>query len=125
MNTAEDREQAAIEAVVEAYFQGMYRGEADRLRGIFHEQAWLFGERRGEARSFPAADFFAYVEGAPVPEKEGEAYDMAIEQIDRTGTVAMVKVRDLYQGGHFTDYLMLAKGEDGWRIVAKGFFSPD
>ena len=50
---------------------------------------------------------------------------MNIVSIDRTGPVAVVHVKDLYQAGHFTDYLTIVEGEDGWRIVNKAFFSAD
>ena len=116
---------AAIEALVQEYFKGMYEGDADRLKAIFHEDCRLFGERKGEKREFPASDFFAYVEGAPIPKDEGEAYDMELVSIDITGPVAVAHVKDLYQGGHFTDYLTCMETDQGWKIVNKAFYSAD
>lgn len=125
MNNRADPERAAIEELVEHYFLGMYEGDVERLRRIFHPQCWVYGERRGETREFPLAGFLEYVETAPVPKAEGEPFDMGIISIDRSGTTAVVKVEDRYQGGHFTDYLTLLKTAEGWRIVNKTFFSED
>ena len=44
---------------------------------------------------------------------------------DRTGSIAMTKVEDRYQGRWFTDYLMLQKAAEGWRTVGKTFFTLD
>jgi len=46
---------------------------------------------------------------------------MRIVSIDVTGSVAAVKVADLYIGRRFTDYLSLVKMEDNWVIVDKIF----
>jgi hypothetical protein len=116
---------AGIELLVEEYFLGMYEGSAERLRAIFHPQCWLYGERKGDKREFPVATFLDYVKGAPVPKTAGEAFDMKIVNISRTGPVAVVEVEDLYQGGHFTDYLTCMETADGWKIVNKAFFSAD
>jgi hypothetical protein len=116
---------AAIEALVEEYFMGMYEGDVNRLKAIFHSDCRLFGERKGEKREFPGSDFLAYVAGAPVPKDEGEAYEMELVSINRTGPVAVVHVRDLYQGGRFTDYLTVFETVDGWKIVNKAFYSAD
>ncbi len=118
-----ETDNGAIERIVEDYFLGMYEGDVDRLKRIFHEQCWLFGERKGDKREFPVQTFFDYVAGAPNPKEQGEAFDMRIVSVSRTGSVAVVEVEDLYQGGHFTDYLTLMETADGWRIVNKAFFA--
>jgi hypothetical protein len=54
------REQQArqdIDALLKTYFDGLYQGDATRLREVFHPQAQLFGEVRGERlRSTSKAD---------------------------------------------------------------------
>jgi hypothetical protein len=114
-----------IQALVHEYFHGMYEGDVDRLKAIFHPDCRLYGERKGEKREFPLSDFLGYVADAPVPKDEGEAYEMELISIDRTGPVAIAHVKDLYQGGHFTDYLTCMETADGWKIVNKAFYSKD
>ncbi len=125
MDDSDSSETAAIEALVQDYFLGMYEGDVERLRRIFHPRCWLFGERDGESQAFPLSGFLDYIESQPAPKTEGETFEMRLVSIDRTGSVAVVKVEDRYQGRWYTDYLMLQKADEGWCIVAKGFFTLD
>jgi hypothetical protein len=61
------------------------------------------------------------VAARPAPAKNGEEYNMRLVSLDLTENVAAVKVRDLYLGLWFTDYLSLLKIEDEWVIVNKIF----
>ncbi len=125
MEDRTDPETAAIEALVQDYFLGLYGGDVERLRRIFHPQCWLFGERGGESQAFPLSGFLDFIESQPAPKTEGEAFDMHIVSVDRTGSVAMAKVEVRYQGRRYTDYLTLQKAAVGWSIVGKAFFSLD
>ncbi|MCH8001017.1 MAG: nuclear transport factor 2 family protein [Proteobacteria bacterium] len=125
MDDRTDPETAAIEALVQDYFLGMYEGDVERLRRIFHPQCWLFGESRGESHEFPLSGFLDQIASVPVPKAEGEPFDMRLVSIDRTGSVAMAKVEVRYQGRRYTDYLTLQKAAVGWSIVGKAFFSLD
>lgn len=120
-----DSSDTEIEAVVEEYFRGMYEGDVERLKRIFHPESWLYGERKGKKSAFPVSGFFEYVDHVPVPGDVGEAYEMSIKSIDRAGPIAVVRVEDLYQGAHYTDFLTLMETDDGWRIVNKAYHSED
>jgi hypothetical protein len=125
MDDRTDPETTAIEALVQDYFFGMYEGDVERLRRIFHPQCWLFGESRGESHEFPVSGFLNQFASQPAPKAEGEPFDMRLVSIDRTGSVAVAKDEVRYQGRRYTDYLSLQKGAEGWRIVGKTFFSSD
>ena len=125
MGDRTDPEAAAIEALVQDYFLGMYEGDVDRLRRIFNPQCWLFGENRNGSHEFPLAGFLDQIASEPVPKAEGEPFDMRLVSVDRTGAVAIAKVEVRYQGRRYTDYLTLQKSAAGWRIVNKAFFCPD
>ena len=116
---------AALEALVQEYFLGMYEGDADRLRRIFHPQCWLFGENRNGRHEFPLSDFIDQIAGEPAPKGEGEPFDMRLVSLDRTGSVAVAKAAVCYQGRRYTDYLTLQKTDAGWRIVGKLFYTLD
>jgi hypothetical protein len=118
-------ETAAIEALVQDYFLGMYEGDVERLRRIFHPQCWLFGENRSGNHEFPISGFLDQIASEPVPKAEGEPFDMHLVSIDRTGSVAVAKVEVRYQGRRYTDYLTLQKAAEEWSIVGKLFFSLD
>jgi hypothetical protein len=118
-----DPENAAIEALVQDYFLGMYEGDVERLRRIFHPQCWLFGENRSGRHEFPLSGFLDQIASEPVPKAEGEPFDMRLVSIDRTGSVAVARVEVRYQDRRYTDYLTLQKAAVEWSIVGKLFFS--
>ena len=70
MNERTDNETSAIEAVVQDYFLGMYEGDVERLRRIFHPQCWLFGESRGASRAFPVSGFLDKFANEPAPKAQ-------------------------------------------------------
>ena len=125
MDDRTDPDAAAIEAVVQDYFTGMYEGDVERLRRIFHPRCWLFGENRSGSHEFHLSGFLDQIASEPIPKAEGEPFDMRLVSVERTGSVAVAKVEVRYQGRRYTDYLTLHKAAGGWRIVGKLFFSPD
>jgi Putative lumazine-binding len=125
MSDSADPEAAAIEALAQDYFLGMYEGDVERLRRIFNPQCWLFGENRSGHHEFPLSGFLDQIGSEPAPKTVGEPFDMRLVSFDRTASIAMVKVEVRYQNRQYTDYLMLQMTADGWRIVSKAFFCPD
>lgn len=124
----EDRnetESGAIEATVQDYFLGMYEGDVERLKRIFHPQCWLFGENPRGSHAFPVEGFIDQIAGEPIPKAEGEPFDMRLLSLDRSGPVAVAKVAVRYQGRRYTDYLTFQRAYARWRIVGKLFFTPD
>jgi hypothetical protein len=114
-------ELSLVSAAVEDYFEGMYRGDVARLRHVFHPQAMLYGYRDGIFTVLQIDEWLNKVAKRPIPAQNGEPFEMIIESIDLTGNVGNVKVRDLYMGLRFTDYLNMVKLEGRWQIVNKTF----
>lgn len=110
-----------IRNTVDDYFLGMYHSDTDRLAKAFHSDAFLTGYFQGNFSRFSLGDWLGMVEKTEAPAEQGEAFDMNIVSIDMKENVAMVKVRDLYLGLWFTDYLTLIKMDNGWKIVNKSF----
>jgi hypothetical protein len=111
----------SISETVQDYFEGMHFRDIDRLRKAFHPTACLYGYRNGEFTYLQLEQWLGRLESRPTPADVGECFDMKIVATDVTGQVASVKVRDLYRGLWFTDYLSLLKIENRWAIVNKTF----
>ncbi len=114
-------ERSQIEAVIDDYFQGMYRSDTALLGKAFHPDGRLTGYDEGKLINNPIAGFIKFVGGVSAPKDDGEAFDMEILSLDISGDAAAVKVRDLYKGLRFVDYLTLLKFDNGWKIVNKTF----
>jgi hypothetical protein len=116
-----DPEVTLVKACVTDYFEGMYFRDVEKLSRAFHPDARLHGYRDGAWANLSVADWLSRVSSRPIPAANGEPFEMSIESIDLTGAVGSVKVRDLYMGLRFTDYLSIAKIDNRWQIINKTF----
>ena len=113
-------DRAAIEATVRTYFDGLHEGDADKLASVFHEASALTFEQDGKVVVWPRDQWLKIVRERASPKAGGLARDDAILSVDQSGpTTAFVKVRCQIPPRYFTDYLVLLKTAEGWRIVSK------
>jgi len=119
---SEPPEVALVTACVTDYFEGMYYRDLAKLKRAFHESARLYGYRDGSFTMLPLVDWLSRVSSRAIPAESGELFEMSIESIDLTGDAGIVKVRDLYMGLRFTDYLSIIKFDNHWKIVSKVFY---
>lgn len=105
----------AIHALLTDYFDGLYEGDVEKLRSIFHDDAWLKGSGYRSSRDA----WLEAVANRPVPKAEGMAYDFNIMSLEVIGDQAMAKVDVPLLAAHFIDFLGLLKEEGTWKIVNK------
>ncbi len=117
----DDSDRAAIDAVIDDYFQGMYHSDTERLTRAFHADARIAGHDEGKLIDNPIDRYIAFIGRVSAPADDGEPFEMEVLSVDIQGTAAAVKVADLYKGLRFTDYLSLLKIDGNWKIVAKTF----
>jgi Putative lumazine-binding len=117
----DEGERAGIEAVVTDYLEGMIWNDPERLRRAMHPLCMQSGHYKGQ---FEFCDRDAFIESLESEKtvEPGTPFEAAIVPIDMTGDVAVVKVTSECLGTSFTDYLMLIKLGNRWRIVMKAFF---
>ena len=112
----------AIEQVVQTYFDGLYEGDTRKLAAAFHEVSHLYSMTPEGVQDLPRAKWFEMIEGRRSGKAQGLARRDRIVSIDMSGPeAALVKVECQLPPRYFTDYLMLLKGRDGWKIVSKSF----
>jgi hypothetical protein len=117
----DERERAAIEAVVTDYLEGMIWNDPERLRRAMHPLAMQSGHYKGQFEFYDRDAFIESLENEKTAEP-GTPYEARIVSIDMTGDVAVVKVENTCFGTSFTDYLTLIRVGDRWQIVMKAFF---
>ena|SRR5690349_10701036 len=116
----------AIRQVIQgSYIDGIQNnGTADQIRKGFHPTFTMLRLVENDVKPYPIEEWIAAIEkrkaeNAPVPPKaEGKFIN-----IDITGTAATVKL-ELYRDNKktFTDYLVLYKFTEGWKIVSKTYY---
>jgi len=118
--------EAVIKVIEDAYMNGVCNiGDVEAMKKGFHEDFSLKGISRGKLSVLPIA---AWIESTKKGKADGrfppkEKFRFEYPLIDITGTAAMVKVK-FFKGKKqpYTDYLLLLKFPDGWRITDKIYF---
>ena len=111
---------AAIEAVLQTYFDGLYESDTDKLAAAFHPCAHLYWDKDGVVQDMPREQWFDLVRSRPNAQARGLAREDRILMIDQSGPeCAIAKVACQLPPRYFTDYLVFLKTADGWKIVSK------
>ncbi len=104
-----------IVGLLNDYFDGLFEGDVPKLRGIFHEDAWLKGRNFRKTRD----EWLEAVATRPVPRDEGMDFKFNILSLEIVGDQAMAKVDVPLLAAHYIDFLGLLKEDGQWRIVNK------
>ena len=111
---------AEIEAVIQRYFDGLYQGSVETLASVFHPVSHLYCEKDGGVVDVPREEWFAAVRKRESAASKGLKRDDRILMLDISGPeTAFVKVACQLPPRYFTDYLVLNRTREGWRIVSK------
>ena len=111
---------AEIEAVLQTYFDGLYEGDVEKLAAAFHPVSHLYCEKDGEVLDVPREQWFEAVRKRASAASQGLARDDRILLLDISGPeTAFAKVACQLPPRYFTDYLVLNRTSEGWRIVSK------
>jgi len=121
--------QLAVRQVVQdAYVDGIHNyRNVEAIRQGFHPGFEMLMLRDGELGTLPIAEWIARIEKSnadkPIPPDALRTTEATYPIIDVTADVALCKVELSREGKHiFTDYLLLYRFDDGWKIVGKAFY---
>lgn len=111
---------AEIEAVIRTYFDGLYEGDVGKLAAAFHPVSHLYCEKDGGVLDVPREQWFEMVRQRESAASKGLARDDRILLLDISGPeTALAKVACQLPPRYFTDYLVLNRTREGWKIVSK------
>jgi hypothetical protein len=123
---AQSADETAIKDVItSAYIEGIQNHlNVDDIRKGFHPSFTMLRIANNEVKPLPIEEWITNMEK---PQKNNPATpprtDGKFISIDITGTAAVVKLELTREGKKtFTDYLVLAKFTEGWRIISKSFY---
>jgi hypothetical protein len=109
----------AITAVLSTYFKGIFNGDAELLRGIFHPQALVSGDVNGQPYFKSLDQYLEGVKGRKSPFEMKETFRMDILSIEIINAIAVARVRVPIFDFHYHDLLSLTKINGAWVIVNK------
>ena len=115
---------AALEVLAKTYFDGLYEGDADKLRSIFFHNSALAQIVEGDVSITPCATWLKRIASRPSPRSQGLERDDHILTIDVVGpNLAHLKVKCAIPPKFFTDLLSCLKVEGRWQITQKVFMT--
>jgi hypothetical protein len=112
--------QEAIAATLHTYLEGARAADSGLLRLAFMETARISGTYGGKLVEWTVEEFCSIIEKAG-PAEDLEARIVGIEYIGNAG-MARLEARN-WRGTRYTDFFVLLKQADGWRISSKVFFA--
>lgn len=117
-----DHDRSTVEAVVHLYLDGLYEGDAGKLASAFHPTADLRWQEGGELKIWSRDEWLEVVRARPSAKSRSLPREDFVMTVDRSDAATVfVKVKCQIPPRYFTDYLILMKLAEGWRVVSKSF----
>jgi hypothetical protein len=110
----------AIAAVLHTYFAGQSLASPSHMREAFMPSSHIEGIWEGALASWSLDQFCSFYKGTPAPDEASRT--RSIDWIDVRGTAASARATLRHGKTTFTDYFVLLKTADGWRISNKVFY---
>jgi len=107
-----------INKVLYDYIDGTANGEPDRLKRAFHEDFNLYFVQTDSLRVWSGKQYIGNVKQGRKSNRIGK-----VLSIDYEGDAAIAKIEILMPGRKriYTDYLLLLKIKNNWKIIHKSF----
>lgn len=116
-NLDENRKQ--ITSVLENYFNGIFVGDVDLLKSVFHPQAFLSGDIKGQPYFKTLDEYLEGVKNRKSPNELGAAFGMEVVSIEIINSIAVAKTHVPIFEYNYYDLLSLALMDGKWIIVNK------
>ena len=110
---------AAITATLSNYFNGVFKGDVELLRGAFHPQALVAGDINGQPYFKTLDQYLDGVKNRRSPSELGEEFRMEIISLEIINLIAIAKVRLPMFEFNYHDLLSLSEINGEWVIVNK------
>lgn len=122
LNTMETKVQdkkAIAKAIENYYFSGLYEGNTDILRQIFHEGALLFGDIKGQPYAKTLEQYLDGVKNRQSPKDSGKLFKGEVIKIKVVNSIAVAEVKVKMYDFLYHDILSFHKLDGKWLIVNK------
>ncbi|MBU7014730.1 MAG: nuclear transport factor 2 family protein [Theionarchaea archaeon] len=120
--------EAVEKVIIDAYIRGIHETQDEKtIRRGFHEDFYMYVREGETVQKVNIAEWLRRIEGMKRqnPELWKGKTEYTFKFVDITGDTACIKI-EVYKNDTFfsTDYMLLFKFKDGWKIVSKVFQIP-
>jgi hypothetical protein len=112
--------QEGIRAAINHYFKGHATGDASHMRKAFLPTAHIEGIREGRFTSWTLDEYCALFKGKPASDESTRM--RSIDLVDVSGNSGMAKATLNHGATVFTDYFVLLKVGEEWKIANKVYY---
>ena len=112
-------EEAAVRVPLEHYMQGHATDDAAPMRQAFMPSAHIESVREGLLTSWTMEEYCLRFKGTPAADEATRR--RTIDAIDIGGTAASARITLVHGAVTFTDYFLLLRTAQGWKIANKAF----
>jgi hypothetical protein len=110
----------AISQVLEnSYFKGVYEGDINMLRPIYHPGTLLFGDVKGQPYAKTLDVYLDGVKNRVSVKDSGKPFKGTIISIDVVNSIAVAKVHVKMYDFNYDEFLSFHKIDNHWLIVNK------
>lgn len=119
MKTDTVQETEIRNAIEQYYFKGIYEGNTELLKQVFHKDALLFGDIKGVPYYKTATQYIEGVGSRISPQKSGKDFKPTIISIDVINTIATAKLNVKMYDFNYYNFITFHKIDGKWLIVNK------
>jgi len=110
---------ALSQALEDYYFKGIYTGDIELLKQIYHPGTLLFGDVKGQPYAKTLPEYLNGVAHRQSPEDSGKPFKGEIMNINVVQSIAIAQVKVKMYDFNYTDFLSFHKIDGKWLIVNK------
>lgn len=118
-----DTNQTAVAAITQAletyYFKGIYEGDLELLKQIYHPGTLLFGDVKGEPYAKTLEQYLDGVAHRTSPKESGKPFRGEIISIDVMHSIAVARVHVKMYDFNYDEFLSFHAFGTQWLIVNK------
>jgi len=119
METSQQDSLAIAQALEEYYFKGIYEGDINILKNIYHPGTLLFGDVKGQPYAKTLDQYLDGVKNRQSVKDSGKPFKGTIISIDVVNTIAMAKIHVKMYEFNYDEFLSFHKINNRWMIVNK------
>lgn len=110
---------AISQALEDYYFKGIYTGDVELLKQIYHPGTLLFGDVKGLPYAKTLPEYLDGVANRQSPEDSGKPFKGEILNINIVQSIAIAQLKVKMYDFNYTDFLSFHKIDGKWLIVNK------
>ena len=119
METNQEDKLAVTRAVEELYLKGIYEGDIDLLRKVYHPGTLVFGDIKGEPYAKTLDQYLDGVKNRVSVKDSGKPFRGIITSIDVVNSIAVAKLHVKMYDFNYDEFLSFHKIDGKWFIVNK------